>query len=152
MFYSMLVDDDPCRSLPCQNSGQCKSLSSGYTCDCRPGTTGRQCETGICFCIVYIPCIFILKFVFHDRLFVWVVICRGGFRGGNGASVLACVHVYVHACVRVKYLFGGCGVSGGGGGGGKGCGVRVHTCVCMHARMPHNPIHYIYDAHCLRRH
>ncbi|KAI0217300.1 hypothetical protein LSAT2_030837 [Lamellibrachia satsuma] len=39
------VDDDLCRSLPCQNGGQCKSLSSGYTCDCRPGTTGRQCET-----------------------------------------------------------------------------------------------------------
>ena len=53
VLYSMLVDDDLCRSLPCQNGGQCKSLSSGYTCDCRPGTTGRQCETGIYFLLVY---------------------------------------------------------------------------------------------------
>ncbi|KAK2177180.1 hypothetical protein NP493_615g02070 [Ridgeia piscesae] len=40
-----LVDDDPCRSLPCQNGAQCESLSSSYTCRCRPGTTGRHCET-----------------------------------------------------------------------------------------------------------
>ena len=62
---SRVVDDDPCRSLPCQNGAQCESVtsevfSSGdgsveeeesfstrYMCSCRPGTTGRQCETGI---------------------------------------------------------------------------------------------------------
>ena len=39
-------DINECRSAPCQNGGTCRDLVNAYRCDCRPGYTGGNCQTG----------------------------------------------------------------------------------------------------------
>ena len=41
-----IVDIDECASGPCQNSGTCTDLVNGYLCQCAPGYTDLQCQTG----------------------------------------------------------------------------------------------------------
>ena len=36
---------DNCKSRPCQN-GQCVNFPGGFKCRCRPGFTGKRCESG----------------------------------------------------------------------------------------------------------
>ena len=33
---------NPCFAAPCNNSGSCNQLQTGYTCDCAPGWTGAR--------------------------------------------------------------------------------------------------------------
>ena len=44
---------DPCSSNPCQN-GTCNSMSSGYTCACFSGYSGKNCDKGL-QTFVYLP-------------------------------------------------------------------------------------------------
>ena len=37
---------DECLKSPCQNGGVCRNIHGSYQCDCKPGYTGRHCETG----------------------------------------------------------------------------------------------------------
>ena len=46
-FYSLDIDE--CASRPCQNGGTCNDGINQYNCDCVPGYSGGQCETGIYF-------------------------------------------------------------------------------------------------------
>ena len=39
-------DVDECKSVPCLNNGECIDGPNKYTCDCRPGWTGTNCQTG----------------------------------------------------------------------------------------------------------
>lgn len=39
-------DIDECLSKPCKNGGYCQNLLNRYTCDCLPGYTGPNCQTG----------------------------------------------------------------------------------------------------------
>ena len=39
-------DIDECVSTPCQNGGTCKDQVNGYLCQCAPGYTDLQCQTG----------------------------------------------------------------------------------------------------------
>ena len=39
------IEIDHCKSSPCQN-GDCSSQPGGYTCKCKDGFTGKQCESG----------------------------------------------------------------------------------------------------------
>ena len=57
-MYSFSDVEDDCAFAPCTVLGTdlCRDLESNYTCVCRPGYTGRYCQTGR---IVYI-CIFML--------------------------------------------------------------------------------------------
>ena len=40
------VDIHECSSAPCLNGGGCIDIVNGYTCECRDGYTGSDCETG----------------------------------------------------------------------------------------------------------
>ena len=41
------LDIDECKSLPCQNGGNCTDGIGSYTCYCIPGHTGDNCETSL---------------------------------------------------------------------------------------------------------
>lgn len=41
------IDIDECSSSPCQNDGTCRDHLNGYSCFCRTGFTGRNCESGL---------------------------------------------------------------------------------------------------------
>ncbi len=41
-----VVDVDECASSPCQNGAPCIDRTNSYTCRCRPGFTGTNCQTG----------------------------------------------------------------------------------------------------------
>ncbi len=47
-------DIDECNSSPCQNGGLCLDHENGYTCFCRGGYTGTNCEIGKCSLIEFI--------------------------------------------------------------------------------------------------
>ena len=40
------VDIDECKSSPCQNGAVCEDQVNNYTCKCKPGYKGKNCETG----------------------------------------------------------------------------------------------------------
>ena len=44
-----LTDIDECASTPCQNGGSCTDGVNSYTCACKPGFSGLQCETSKLF-------------------------------------------------------------------------------------------------------
>ena len=39
-------DMNKCASSPCQNGATCQNLPNDYSCTCKPGYKGNQCETG----------------------------------------------------------------------------------------------------------
>ena len=41
-----LVDIDECESNPCENGGTCTDAVNGYSCECAPGFTDANCQTG----------------------------------------------------------------------------------------------------------
>ena len=41
-----VADIDECVSVPCQNGGTCVDQINGYLCQCEPGYTDLQCQTG----------------------------------------------------------------------------------------------------------
>ncbi|XP_065127963.2 coagulation factor IXa [Paramisgurnus dabryanus] len=43
-FWASYVDGDQCKSTPCQNRGTCEDQMGTYTCNCRPGFVGQNCE------------------------------------------------------------------------------------------------------------
>ena len=40
-------DINECQNKPCKNRAACVNLPGTYRCDCTPGYTGKNCETGI---------------------------------------------------------------------------------------------------------
>ena len=40
------TDIDECASGPCQNGATCLDQVNGYQCQCEPGYTDLQCQTG----------------------------------------------------------------------------------------------------------
>uniref|UniRef100_A0AAY4EWA7 Coagulation factor VII n=1 Tax=Denticeps clupeoides TaxID=299321 RepID=A0AAY4EWA7_9TELE len=46
-FWKKYNVQDQCASSPCMNNATCSSLSGSYTCLCRPGFGGRDCEQGV---------------------------------------------------------------------------------------------------------
>uniref|UniRef100_A0AAY4EWD1 Coagulation factor VII n=1 Tax=Denticeps clupeoides TaxID=299321 RepID=A0AAY4EWD1_9TELE len=46
-FWKKYNVQDQCASSPCMNNATCSSLSGSYTCLCRPGFGGRDCEQAI---------------------------------------------------------------------------------------------------------
>ena len=45
LLYCSGVDIDECASSPCLH-GTCVDRINGYTCNCEPGYTGVNCQTG----------------------------------------------------------------------------------------------------------
>ena len=41
-----VTDINECISNPCQNGGKCTDGVNSYTCKCKPGYQGDNCETG----------------------------------------------------------------------------------------------------------
>ena len=46
IYIFFLLDVDECASSPCQNGGTCVDVVNAYTCNCVPGYTGDNCDTG----------------------------------------------------------------------------------------------------------
>ena len=46
IVYFLLLDIDECASSPCQNGGTCMDQVNSYQCQCLPGYTDLQCQTG----------------------------------------------------------------------------------------------------------
>ena len=44
--FAYSTDIDECTSVPCQNGGTCIDQVNGYLCQCAPGYTDLQCQTG----------------------------------------------------------------------------------------------------------
>ena len=42
----MFTDTNECASNPCSNDDSCTDVVNGYKCNCLPGYTGVNCETG----------------------------------------------------------------------------------------------------------
>ena len=47
VFTNFSIEIDECSSSPCQNDGTCRDHLNGYCCLCRPGFTGKNCESGL---------------------------------------------------------------------------------------------------------
>ena len=45
-FVYLSKDVDECASGPCHNGGTCVDQVNGYLCQCAPGYTDLQCQTG----------------------------------------------------------------------------------------------------------
>ena len=43
---SMFLDTDECLSSPCVNSLSCSDLVNDYSCQCKPGWKGKNCDQG----------------------------------------------------------------------------------------------------------
>ena len=48
-YFYQHADIDECASGPCQNGGTCTDQVNGYLCQCAPGYSDLQCQTGINF-------------------------------------------------------------------------------------------------------
>jgi len=46
MFLLFIIDINECSSSPCWNGGYCQDHVNNYTCDCKPGYVGYNCQTG----------------------------------------------------------------------------------------------------------
>ena len=56
----MPSDIAECSSSPCLNDATCVDNIDNYTCTCKTGFTGDNCETGdrvVCFCIISAQCL-----------------------------------------------------------------------------------------------
>ncbi len=50
------VDINECESNPCKNGAECIDGVNEYTCSCKAGFTGPQCQVNIDECALYSPC------------------------------------------------------------------------------------------------
>jgi len=65
-IFCFLADIDECASDPCMNSGTCSTPDVNmYECDCAPGYTGTDCETGS-------PSYFRMVFSRNSFLGLWI--------------------------------------------------------------------------------
>ena len=47
-FFLEWTDVNECQSNPCQNGGRCIDGVGNYSCDCKNGFEGKNCENGKC--------------------------------------------------------------------------------------------------------
>ena len=46
-FFFLISDLNMCRNPLCQSGGTCiNTVADDYRCDCMPGYTGKNCQTG----------------------------------------------------------------------------------------------------------
>ena len=43
---NVLTDIDECVNHPCKNGATCINYAGSYRCECKPGYTGNNCQTG----------------------------------------------------------------------------------------------------------
>lgn len=46
-YALFLPDIDECQTSPCKNAGNCVNQPGEYSCSCKSGYTGQNCEQGI---------------------------------------------------------------------------------------------------------
>ena len=46
ILNTIFSDVNECGSLPCKHDGTCTDHVNSYSCTCKPGYTGTNCETG----------------------------------------------------------------------------------------------------------
>lgn len=52
MFYHVLIlllDRNECDNFPCQNGGMCINNDGSFTCVCKDGWEGAECQNGMAF-------------------------------------------------------------------------------------------------------
>ena len=53
LLLYFFLDVDECESTPCKNGGTCLNEQPGYSCRCKDGYQGQQCQEGIhTFCSI----------------------------------------------------------------------------------------------------
>ncbi|XP_078575446.1 sushi, von Willebrand factor type A, EGF and pentraxin domain-containing protein 1-like isoform X3 [Branchiostoma floridae x Branchiostoma japonicum] len=78
-----------CFSDPCENGGDCRSISAGYVCDCVAGYTGVNCEVEIDECLSS-PCL--NNATCTDQLNMFTCACTPGFTGSTcGEDIDECL-------------------------------------------------------------
>lgn len=46
VLKSLFLDINECEASPCKNGGTCDNQPGGYSCNCKKGYTGQNCEQG----------------------------------------------------------------------------------------------------------
>ena len=83
-YFYQHADIDECASGPCQNGGTCTDQVNGYLCQCAPGYTDLQCQTGINF---------VFASVFMD---LDIDDCASGPSENGGTCIDQCVSVHLN--------------------------------------------------------
>ncbi|XP_070563038.1 LOW QUALITY PROTEIN: sushi, von Willebrand factor type A, EGF and pentraxin domain-containing protein 1-like [Ptychodera flava] len=85
---NVTLEYNDCFTMPCQNDGNCESLSTGYLCECQPGYTGAHCESDLDECESN-PCLNNATCI--DKVNSFICNCPPGFTGDNcGENINEC--------------------------------------------------------------
>ncbi|XP_052216068.1 IgGFc-binding protein-like [Dreissena polymorpha] len=127
------LDIDECASNPCLYGSTCSNGVNSYTCTCRGGLSGRNCEIDVNECASS-PCLH--GGTCSDGVNVYTCTCSAGFSGRNCES-------NINECASSPCLHGGTCSDGvnaytcscSAGFSGSNCDLNINECAsspCLH--------------------
>ncbi|XP_022794659.1 sushi, von Willebrand factor type A, EGF and pentraxin domain-containing protein 1-like [Stylophora pistillata] len=121
------IEIDECDTSPCSNDSTCTDLIGDFLCSCKPGYTGKQCDTNIDDCKEQ-PCF--NNGTCHDMVDNYTCSCAYGYRGYNcEEDIDECASspcTNIASCVN---LLGGFSCRCEPGYSGKLCDTDIDECL-----------------------